>query len=131
MYDFSRKSFIPNFSKSCLLPSYPDDNGDRDDDVWYKVELNRQKRGYEIAYFERIFIFTGIVAFILGSILSIWTNFDPEFQNLHKPAPKENDYDISRTVSSAPSRCLSTNAADSFDNKSNRHEGSIAKNNSK
>ena len=127
LYDFSRKSYIPNFSKSCLLPSYPDDNGDRDDDVWYKVELNRQKRDYEIAYLERIFIFIGIVAFILGSVLSIWTNFDSEFQNLHKPAPKENDDEMSSAPSSVPSTCLRNDATGSDNNTSNRHEESIAK----
>ena len=109
MYDFSRKSFIPNFSKSCLFPSDGDPHDD--DDYWKKVY---KRRDYQIAYFERIFICIGIVAFILGSIISIWTNSDSEFQNLHKPAPKENN-----------------NATGSFKNKSNRHEESIAKNDSK
>ena len=106
------------------MPSYGDHNGEGKalDDL----EEIMERRDYQIAYFERIFICIGIVAFILGSIISIWTNFDPEFKNLHKAAPKENDYEMSSTVSSAPSTFLSTNAVGSFNNKSNRHEGSIA-----
>ena len=90
--------------------------------------LNLQKRDYEIAYLERIFIFIGIVAFILGSILSIWTNSDSEFQNLHKPAPKENDYEMSSAPSSVPSTCLRNDATGSYNNTSNRHEEAIAMN---
>ena len=121
------------------MPSYGDHNGEgkSPDDAEFlehdflpPVEI-MERRAYQIAYFERIFICIGIVAFILGSIISIWTNFDPEFKNLHKAAPKENDYEMSRTKSSAPSTFLSTNAVGSFNNKSNRHEESIAKKDSK
>ena len=151
MYDFSRKSFTPHFSKSCLFPSYGvyndeggynvhggyNDYGGYTDYGGYNDEPldDREKewkllerRENQIAYFERIFICIGIIAFILGSIISIWTNFDPEFKNLHKAAPKENDYEMSSTASSAPSRFLITDAADSFNNKSNRQEESIVKN---
>ena len=60
---------------------------------------------------ERIFICIGIVAIILGSMISIWTVLDSEFKNLHKPAPNENINDLSMVSSS-----------------SNRNEGSIVKN---
>ena len=54
-----------------------------------------------LAGFERIFICIGIVAFLLGSIISIWQKFDPEFKNLHKPALNENDHEMSRIESSS------------------------------
>ena len=109
------------------MPSYVDHNGEGKalDDAEIRDRL-MARRDYQIAYFERMFICIGIFAFILGSIISIWTNSDPEFKNLHKAAPKENDNEISSTVSSSPSTFLSTNAAGSFNNKSNRHEESIA-----
>ena len=53
------------------------------------------------ACFERIFIGIGIVAVLLGSIISIWMKLDPEFQNLHKPAPNENDHEMSSVASSS------------------------------
>ena len=144
MYDFSRKSFTPHFSKSCLFPSYGvyNDEGSYNDYGGYtdyggfndeplddreKEWKLLERRENQIAYFERIFICFGIVAIILGSIISIWTILDSEFRNLHKPTPKENDYEISST----PSTFISYNAAGSFNSKSNRQEGSIPKNDSK
>ena len=40
---------------------------------------------------ERSFICIGIVAIVLGSIISIWTVVDSDFKNLHKPSKIEND----------------------------------------
>ena len=85
-----------------------------------------------VATLERIFISIGIVGIVLGSIISIWSNLDSEFQNLHKLVPNENDY----TMSSVPSehvktknvKCQTlptTNATSVCNNISNRHEGSI------
>ena len=78
-----------------------DKNGDRlnGEEEWihyYREELR-------VAYFERIFICIGIVAILLGSIISIWTKFDPDFRNLHKPARNENDLEMSRVPTSDPS----------------------------
>ena len=53
-----------------------------------------------LACLERIFISIGIFAILLGSIVSIWTEFDPDFRNLHKPAPKKNDLEMSRVPTS-------------------------------
>ena len=106
-YDFSRKSFIPNLSKSCLLPSYDyniiwlDSKGDRFNNEREWIHYYRHE--LRLACFERIFICIGIVAILLGSIISIWTKLDPEFQNLHKLAPKENDHEMSRVPTSDPS----------------------------
>ena len=105
-YDFSRKSFIPNLSKSCLLPSY--DNNITYFDYWgdpksFNEEewIDYNSDELELACFERIFICIGIVAILLGSIISIWTKLDPEFQNLHKPASNEKDYEMSSFASSS------------------------------
>ena len=116
-YDFIRKSFTRNFSKSCLFPSY--------DDLkyyhrWILIDL------------EIIFICIGIVSIVLGSIISIWTNLDSEFQNLHKLALNENDNKIStvpsKHVKTKNEECQAlqtTNATNVSKNISNRHEGSI------
>ena len=79
---------------------------------------------YHQAYLERIFICIGLVAIVLGSIITIWTQFDAEFKDLHKPMPYENKYEMS----SVPSTLLRTDATSSFNKTSNRHEGSLAKN---
>ena len=71
-----------------------------------------------LARLEIIFICIGIVAILLGSVISIWTKLDSEFQNLHKPAKNENDCEM----------LPRTDAAGSVDITSNRHEGSIAGN---
>ena len=81
---------------------------------------------------EIIFICIGIVSIVLGSIISIWTNLDSEFQNLHKPALNENDNKIStvpsKHVETKNKECQTlqtTNATNVSNNISNRHEGSI------
>ena len=121
-YDFSRKSFTPNFSKSCLFPRYADDTDGE------KLIL----KSLLIACLERIFICIGIVAIVLGSIISIWANLDSEFQNLHKLALNENDNKIStvpsKHVKTKNEECQAlqtTNATNVSKNISNRHEGSI------
>ena len=121
-YDFSRKSFTPNFSKSFLFPRYADDTDGE------KLIL----KSLLIACLERIFICIGIVAIVLGSIISIWANFDSEFQNLHKPALNENDYKISsypsKHVQTKNEECQTlqtTNETSVSNNKSNRYEESI------
>ena len=107
---------------------------------WYQLELI--PRWYERRWIlegtllapclEIIFICIGIVSIVLGSIISIWTNLDSEFQNLHKPALNEND----NKISSVPSKHVNTkieecqtlqttNATSVSKNISNRHEGSI------
>ena len=72
------------------------------------------------ACLERIFIGIGIVAIVLGLILSIWTKLDSEFQNLHKPAVNKNDYELSTVRSTL----LRTDEAGSL-NTSNCHEESV------
>ena len=113
MYDLSRKSFIPNiWSKTCLLPSYDSNKTyfgyDVGTNTFYQISFNNERewRDYYItdlslAALEIIFIKFGIVAFLLGSIISIWRKYDPEFQNLHKPALNENDHEMSRIESSS------------------------------
>ena len=89
----------------CLFPTYDnnktylDSSGNRlnDEEEWidyYRDEL-------QLARFERIFIGIGIFAILLGTIISIWRKYDPEFQNLHKPALNENDHEMSRIESSS------------------------------
>ena len=74
-----------------------------------------------INWIEIIFICFGIVAMILGSIISIWTKLDSDFKNIHKPALKENDFEMS----SVRSTLLRTDKTGSVNITSNRHEGSI------
>ena len=90
------KSFVPDFfSKSCLFPSN-DDYGALGVDPRFNIE-----KALLFARVERIFIYVGIFAIVLGSIMSIWTKLDPEFQNLHKPASNVNDHEMSRIASSS------------------------------
>ena len=96
-YDFSRKSFIPNLSKFCFFPSYaeyvdkfPSKNENWTEEAW----RNHNSATIRFACLERIFIGIGIVAIVLGLILSIWIKLDSEFQNLHKPAVNKNDYEF-------------------------------------
>ena len=67
---------------------------------------------YEIFIAELIFIGIGIVAIILGSIISIWTIFDPDFKDLHKPPPNTNDeilgMPMSQTMEEAESNYFKT-----------------------
>ena len=88
--------------------------------------------GSLVAYLERIFICIGIVAIVLGSIISIWANLDSEFQDLHKLALNENDNKIStvpsKHVETKNKECQTlqtTNATNVSNNISNRHEESI------
>ena len=74
----------------------------------------------KLACLEIIFIGIGIFAIVLGLILSIWIKLDPEFQNLHKPAVKKNDNELSIVRSAL----LRTDEEGSF-NKSNCHEESV------
>ena len=74
----------------------------------------------KLACLERIFIGIGIVAIVLGLILSIWTKLDSEFQNLHKPAVNKNDNELSTVQSTL----LRTDEEGSF-NTSNCHEESV------
>ena len=125
-YDFIRKSFTRNFSKSCLFP----------EQTWSESKWYEQRwwilKGLLAPCLEIIFICIGIVAIVLGSIISIWTNLDSEFQNLHKPALNENDNKISsvpsKHVNAKIEECQTlqtTNATSVSKNISNRHEGSI------
>ena len=61
------------------------------------------------------------MAFLLGGITDIWTTIDSDFKNLHKPALKENDFEMS----SVRSTLLRTDKTGSVNITSNRHEGSI------
>ena len=70
---------------------------------------------------ERIFICIGIVAIILGSIISIWTKLDSDFKNLHEPAPIGNDIEMSSVRPTLPR----TDGTGSVNIISNSHEGSI------
>ena len=74
----------------------------------------------KLACLERIFIGIGIVAILLGLILSIWIKLDSEFQNLHKPAVNKNDYELSTVRSTL----LRTDEEGSF-NTSKCHEESM------
>ena len=74
----------------------------------------------KLACLERIFIGIGIVAILLGLILSIWIKLDSEFQNLHKPAVNKNDYEL-LTVRST----LLRTDEEGFFNTSNWHEESV------
>ena len=80
------------------------------------------------AVLEIILISIGLVAILLGSIISIWTKIDPQFQNFHKPALKENDNEMSSVPSTLlrteSGRCLpnSGTAAGSVIITSNRDE---------
>ena len=81
------------------------------------------------AVLEIILISIGLVAILLGSIISIWTKIDPQFQNFHKPALKENDNEMSSVPSTLlrteSDRCLpnsGTDAAGSVIITSNRDE---------
>ena len=128
-YDFSRKSFTPNFSKSCLFPKYADYH--YIDGIVFK-NGKWEPQYLLVACLERIFIFIGTVAIVLGSIISIWANLDSEFQNLHKLALNENDNKIStvpsKHVETKNKECQTlqtTNATNVSNNISNRHEGSI------
>ena len=122
-YDFSRKSFIPNLSKFCFLPSYaeyverfPNKKEDFTEEAWRDHNSDLIK----FACLERIFIGIGIVAIVLGLILSIWTKLDSEFQNLHKPAVNKNDNELSTVRSTL----LRTDEEGSF-NTSKCHEESV------
>ena len=78
----------------------------------------------QYAYLEIIFISIGLVAILLGSIISIWTKLDPQFQNFHKT-------DVPSTLLITESdRCLpnsGTDATCSINITSNRNEGSVDK----
>ena len=74
----------------------------------------------KLACLERIFIGIGIVAIVLGLILSIWMKLDSEFQNLHKPAVNKNDNELSTVRSTL----LRTDEEGSF-NTSKCHEESV------
>ena len=128
-YDFSRKSFTPNLSKLCLFPSYADYSDYYEDEEEWALEFSEILL---IACLERIFIFTGMVGIVLGSIISIWSNLDSEFRNLHKLAPNKNDYKMSsvpsehvKTKNVKWQTLLTTNESSVCNNISNRHEGSI------
>ena len=60
--------------------------------------------------FEKTFICIGIIALVLGSIISIWTVLDSEFQNLHKPSIIENGYKMSGDSTTS----MKTDAKSSF-----------------
>ena len=85
---------------------------------------------------EIILISIGLVAILLGSIISIWTKLDPQFQNFHKPALKENDNEMSSVPSTSlrteSDRYLPNSGTDrgtrrSINITSNRDEGSVDK----
>ena len=120
-YDFSRKSFIPNLSKFCFLPSYaeyverfPNKKEDLTEEAWRDHNSDLIK----FACLERIFIGIGIVAIVFGLILSIWIKLDSEFQNLYKPAVNKNE------LSTVRSTLLRTDEAGSF-NTSHCQEESV------
>ena len=115
-YDFSRKSFIPNLSTLCFLPNYAEYIGYLTEKDWRK----KYSDAIKLACLERIFIGIGIVAILLGLILSIWMKLDSEFQNLHKPAVNRNDYELSTVRSTL----LRTDEEGSF-NTSKCHEESV------
>ena len=119
-YDFSRKSFIPNLSTLCLLPSYAEFPSNNE---YFETEedwLKYYSPIIKLACLEIIFIGIGIVAIVLGLILSIWTKLDSEFQNLHKPAVNKNDYELATNRSTL----LKTDEAGSF-NTSKCHQESV------
>ena len=83
-----------------------------------------------LACLERIFICIGIVAIVLGSIISIWTQIDKDFQNFHKLASTGHDYKRvpSKHVKTKNVKCqiLRTTNATSLNNTSKQNEGSIS-----
>ena len=64
-------------------------------EIWTEKDWRKRNTdAIKLACLERIFIGIGIVAIVLGLILSIWIKLDSEFQNLHKPAVNKNDYEF-------------------------------------
>ena len=119
-YDFGRKSFTPNYLskwKSCLFPSDADYYEADGIHPRYFVTKSNWDEYYlpdllSMARPEIIFICIGIVAIILGSIISIWTIFDPDFKDLHKPPSNTNDeilgMPMSQTMEEAESNYFKT-----------------------
>ena len=113
LYDFSRKSFVPKFSKSCFFPPM---SLDFELGLW---DVTRLYFDQKLACLERIFICIAIVAIVLGSIISLWTQLDNEFKNFHKPAPNGHDYQMvpSNNVKTKNKKCQTlrtTNATNEF-----------------
>ena len=100
----------------CFLPNYAEYTGYLTEKKWRK----RFSNAIKLACLERIFIGIGIVAILLGLILSIWIKLDSEFQNLHKPAVNKNDNELSTVRSTL----LRTDEEGSL-NTSNCHEESV------
>ena len=90
-------------------------------EIWTEKDWRKRNTdAIKLACLERFFIGIGIVAIVLGLILSIWTKLDSEFQNLHKPAVNKNDNELSTVRSTL----LRTEEAGSF-NTSKCHEESV------
>ena len=100
----------------CFLPNYAEYIGYLTEKDW----RNKYSDAIKLACLERIFIGIGIVAILLGLILSIWIKLDSEFQNLHKPAVNKNNNELSTVRSTL----LRTDEEGSF-NTSNWHEESV------
>ena len=79
----------------------------------YVADFYRQQK-LLIACLERIFICIGIVAIVLGSIISLWTKLDSEFQHFHKPAPNGHDYQMvpSNHIKTKNVKCQSLRTTD-------------------